>query len=152
MRSMNFISPPTWSDLSRKLIFCTCICLKGSSHIISKRTFGLGIVGITRFQELFADKLTVYKDFVDTQASRHPFSGHHLLFILHGRHKPIGTIGRPVVFHITGLACHHRCINYRNPLRRFPSGCIEGIDTHHLRCGLCAASGKYNCHSNYSKT
>ena len=71
-RSDNLIGPPTRGDLGRELVFSTGSGLKQSRYIVCKRALGLGIVRITRFQELFAHRKSVYKEFIHAQTCCHP--------------------------------------------------------------------------------
>ena len=143
MRSDNLVCPPTRSDLGSELVLGACTCLERIGHIVSKRATGLHRMSITRLHELLTYQLSIHIDFIDTQTGRHPLGRSHLLFVLDSRNKPTGTIGCPVVHHITGLSCNDRSIYGRNPLGCFPRRCIECIcPCSVFGCGLYSATGQ----------
>ena len=105
-------SPPTGGNLHGKNILATRRGLECIGNIISKRTLGLGIMCKARLQDFFTYKATVHIEIVDTKSCCHPFGGQYFTFILDGRHKPIGTIGRTAIGMPVYTTCYHRSIGY----------------------------------------
>ena len=112
----NLVGPPARRDLHGERVLLGSLCAQQVRDVVGVCPLGLQWVGEAGLQHFATHRLSVHVEFVDTQGGGHPLGRRHLLFILHGRHQPAGTIGGPAVLVVVNLVGDDGCIGCRQPL------------------------------------
>ena len=120
------VAPPAGGHLCGQLVFVAGLGIEHFGDIVSERALGLPVVGEAGLEHFLAYALAVHIEFIHAEARRHPFGRLYPFPVLYRRCEPAGSVGGTLVV-AAYLACYHRGIGCREPLRNAPRRVVERV-------------------------